>query len=86
MAGDVLEINEDQLRQIISGYLEEVMHCYEEQQRLLLESGGHDCDRLEQKARELLEAMTVSVGPDERRRAILQVLCRARGHREPMPS
>ena len=88
MATDTSEqINEDQLRHIISSYLDEVVRCYEEQQRLQVEGFGHHSERLERKASELLEAMMASVDPDARRRAILQVLCRAREHHDPnLPS
>jgi len=81
------QMSEDQLRQIISSYLDEVSRCYEEEQRFWMQGGGRQNDRLQQKASELLEAMMTSGEPEERRRAILQVLCRAREQREPtLPS
>lgn len=81
------QMSEEQLRQIISSYLDEVSRCYEEEQRSWMQGGGCQNDHLEQKASELLEAMMISGEPGERRRAILQVLCRAKEHREPsLPS
>jgi RNase adaptor protein for sRNA GlmZ degradation len=77
--------SEEQLRQIITSYLDEVVRCYQAEQRC--EQRGGEFDQLERKASELLQAMMDSVKPDERRRAVLQVLCRGREHREPaLPS
>ncbi len=70
------QVSDEQLRQIITSYLDEVLHCYQEQERLWLEDSACKFDRLEQKASELLEAMMTSGEPGERRRAILQVMCR----------
>lgn len=70
-------LTEKELRQIISNYLDEVLRCYKERQRVWVEGGRPAFPRLEQKAKELLEAMRMSVEPGERRRAILQVLYRA---------
>jgi hypothetical protein len=72
-----------QLRKIISGYLDEVLRYYKEQQRIGLGGPGSEPDqRLEQKAAELLGAMMTSGDPVERRRAVLQVLSQAKQHRE----
>jgi len=79
--------SEKQLRKIISRYLEEVVRCYQAQQGCDQQDSGREYDQLERKASELLEAMMQTAEPEERRRAILQVLCRAREHREPtLPS
>lgn len=78
--------SEEQLRQIINSYLEEVVRCYQAQ-HCGLQGSGREYDQLERKASELLQAMMNSAEPEERRRAILQVLCRASEHREPtLPS
>ena len=68
-------VSDEQLRHIITSYLDEVLHCYQEQE-LWLEDSARKFDRLEQKASELLKAMMTSGEPGERRRAILQVMCR----------
>ena len=77
------ELTEEELRQIISNYLDEVSRYYQERQRISLEGGRVDLDWLEHMANELLQAMRASVEPKERRRAVLQVLCRANQYREP---
>lgn len=80
-------LSDEQLRQIISRYLDEVVRCYQEQQRAWPEAGRREFGRLEEKADELLQAMMSSIEPAERRRAVLQVLSRAKEHREPnLPS
>jgi hypothetical protein len=80
-------LSDEQLRKIVSRYLDEVVRCYQEQQRVWPETGRREFGRLEQKADELLQAMMSSIEPGERRRAVLQVLSRAREHREPnLPS
>ena len=75
-------LSDEQLRQIVSRYLDEVVRCYQEQQRAWLEPGRRESGRLEEKAKELLQAMMSSIEPGERRRAVLQVLSRAKEHRE----
>lgn len=80
-------LSDEQLRQIVSRYLDEVVRCYQEQQRAWPESTRRESGRLEEKADELLQAMMSSIEPGERRRAVLQVLSRAKEHREPnLPS
>ncbi len=80
-------LSDEQLRQIVSRYLDEVVRCYQEQQRDWPEPGRRGSGRLEEKADELLQAMMSSIEPGERRRAVLQVLSRAKEHREPeLPS
>jgi len=76
-------LSQEQLRKIISNYLDEVLRYYQDQQRIelngLVSEGDH---RLEQRASELLGAMNASLDPSERRKAILQVLCRAKQPRD----
>ena len=88
MAGDTWEqMGEEQLRQIVSNYLNEVLRCYQEEHRFWLSGGERQFERLERKASELLEAMMTSVEPGERRKAVLQVLCRAQEqHQSSLPS
>jgi hypothetical protein len=80
----------DELRRIISGFLDEVLHYYREHQRISLESrgtGSESDQRLEQCAIDLLNAMAGSVDPSARRKAVLQVLSRGKQYREPsLPS
>jgi len=83
------KFTEEQIRQIIFAYLDEVMRYYKEQQRILLDASanGRADQRFEQSATDLLGAMSASVNPIERRKAVLQVLCRAKQHSEPsLPS
>jgi hypothetical protein len=62
-------LSEEQLRKIISNYLDEVLRYYQEQQRIELNGFGSEGDhRLEQRASELLGAMTTSLDPGERRK------------------
>lgn len=76
-------LSQEQLRKIISNYLDEVLRYYQEQQRIELNGLGSEGDRrLEQRASELLGAMTASLDPGERRKAVLQVLCRAKQPRD----
>ena len=88
MAGNTWEqMSEEQLRHIVSNYLKEVLRCYQEEHRFWLQGGECQFERLEQKASELLEAMMTSVEPRERRKAVLQVLCRAQEqHQSNLPS
>ena len=76
-------LSDDQLRKIVSTYLDEVLRCYQEQQQAWPEANRREFGRLEQKANELLQAMMSSLEPVERRRAVLQVLSRAKQRREP---
>lgn len=78
------KLTEEQLRHVISSYLDEIMHYYQDQQRTVFDNSNNDGERrLENRARELLAAMGVSKDPDKRREAILQVMCRAMQRREP---
>lgn len=74
--------SEEQLRQIITSYLDEAVRCYQALQRSDQQGGGREFDQLERKASELLDAMMNSVEPEERRRAVLEVLCRVQEQRE----
>jgi hypothetical protein len=87
MAGNTWEqMSEEQLRQIVSNYLNEVLRCYQEEHRFWLQGGERQFERLERKASELLEAMMTSVEPGERRKAVLQVLCAQEQHQSSLPS
>ena len=81
-------LTQEQLRHVILSYLDEVSHFYKVQQRQIIEAVDNQADlRLENKASELLLALGVSKDPAERRKAVLQVLCRAMQRQEPdLPS
>lgn len=79
-------LTQEDLRHVIVSYLNEVSHFYQEQQRQILEAADNQPElRLENKASELLLALGISKDPEERRKAVLQVLCCAMERREPEP-
>lgn len=79
-------LTQEEFRHVIVSYLDEVSHFYKQQQRQILEAADNQSElRLENKASELLLALGIWKDPEERRKAVLQVLCRAMERREPKP-